>query len=227
MPRFAAILVAMSTLFILSCASPPRVSVDMDLASQPTFYLDDWVRRGYPQVMVRPEGRPEIPPNALFMPLRVTQQMQHPTLVGTNVSRMVWQTWLQQRVFPVIEFADQATPYRQDIALRLARMKGAQVVVGGYVTYFVEGGTAGDTRVSLQIEILDVASGQLLWSMAHTALLERQFTNDYLLFATKARMPSDPTWAVVQTVSADMGKEVHDWLYPPAPKAPSKPDAFQ
>lgn len=227
MRRLFILLTALVTLLTVSCASPPRVSVDMDLASQPTFYLDDWVRRGHPQVMVRPEGRPEVPPNALFIPLRVTQQMQQPSIVGLNVSRMVWQTWLQQRVFPVIEFADQTTPYRQDLALRLARMKGAQVVIGGYITYFVEGGTAGDTRVSLQMEIYDVPTGQLLWSMAHTGLLERQFTNDYLLFATKARMPSDPTWAVIQTISADMGKEVHDWLYPPAPKAPSRPDAFQ
>lgn len=226
MHRLLSILLLFTACFYAGCSSPPRAGVNLDLASQPTFYVDDWVRRGNPQILVHPVGTPATKPTALFVPLRVTQPMNEPSIVGNNISRMVWQNWLQNQVFPVIEFDGGATPFRPDIALRLARQKGAQVVIGGYVTYFVDGGTVGDTRVSLQLDIYDVATGQLVWSMVHAGLLERQFTNDYLLFAVKARMPSDPAWAVTNTIAADMGTQVKNWLTPPEAALPDHPAAF-
>lgn len=211
---------------ILSCTGPGGAGVNFDLAGQPTLYLNDWVRRGVPQVSVRPATTPNRPLTALFVPFRVTQQMEKPRVTGLEVSRQIWQTWLSEKVFPVIEFAENATPYRRDLALQMASLRGAQVLVGGYVTHYVNGGTSGDSRISVSMEIWDVQSGQLIWAMGHAGAMEKQFASDFILFSTRARMPSDPMWAIIQTVSRDLAREVGLWINPPAPRGLSKEPAF-
>ncbi len=209
-----------------SCSGPPQAGVYIDLASQPIFYLDDWVRRGNPQVSVRPTTPPNRPLTALFVPFRVTQQMEKPSIVGLEVSRQIWQTWLSEKVFPVIEFAENAPPYRRDLAMQMASLRGAQLLIGGYISHYVNGGTSGDSKLSVSLEIWDVNTGQMIWAMGHAGVMEHQFTNDFLLFSAKARKPSDPMWAITQTVSWDMAQEVKLWINPPAPKGLSKEPAF-
>ncbi|EGY24351.1 hypothetical protein DA2_3429 [Desulfovibrio sp. A2] len=209
-----------------SCSGPPKAGVNIDLASQPPFYMDDWVRRGNPQVSVRPTTPPNRPLTALFVPFRVTQQMDKPSYVGLEVSRQIWQTWLSEKVFPVIEFAETATPYRRDVAMQLAAQRGAQLLIGGYVSHYVNGGTSGDSKLSVSMEIWDMNTGQMIWAMGHAGVMEHQFANDFLLFSAKSRMPSDPMWAIIQTVSWDMAQEVKLWINPPAPRGLSKEPAF-
>lgn len=211
---------------VMSCSGPPKAGVYIDLASQPIFYMDDWVRRGNPQVSVRPATPPNRRLTALFVPFRVTQQMEKPGVVGLEVSRQIWQTWLSEKVFPVIEFAENATPYRRDLAMQMAALRGAQLLVGGYVTHYVNGGTSGDSKLSVSLEIWDVNTGQMIWAMGHAGVMEHQFANDFILFSAKARKPSDPMWAVTQTVSWDMAQEIKLWIDPPAPKGLSKEPAF-
>lgn len=225
LPVLLLLLLALPLLY--ACASPPKIAADGDIPSGPTFLVDDWVRRGHPQVNVRAQNTPRQAPTALFVPLRLTQPTEKARTVGNSISRQVWQAWLQQQVFPVIEFADNAPPYRADLAMQMARAKGAQVVIGGYITQLLDGGTAGDSRLSLQLEIYNVETGDLIWSMAHAGIMERQFTNDFILFAIKARMPSDPLAAITMTLARDMGDEVRGWLYPPPPKTRSNAPAFQ
>lgn len=55
------------------------------------------------------------------------------------------------------------------MALPLARGMGAELLIGGYITYYFDGGTTGDSRISLQLEVYDVKTGMMLWSMAHAA----------------------------------------------------------
>ncbi len=209
-----------------SCSGPPQTGVYIDLASQPIFYMDDWVRRGNPQVSVRPTTPPNRRLTALFVPFRVTQQMEKPSILGLEVSRQIWQTWLSEKVFPVIEFAENATPYRRDLAMQMAAQRGAQLLIGGYISHYVNGGTSGDSKLSVSLEIWDVNTGQMIWAMGHAGVMEHQFTNDFMLFSAKARMPSDPMWAITQTVSWDMAQEVKLWINPPAPKGLSKEPAF-
>ncbi|MEG1610416.1 MAG: hypothetical protein RR317_04460, partial [Bilophila sp.] len=133
-------------------------SVDFDLASQPTVRFDNWVRVSPVQVYVHPDIAPATPPKALFVPFRVTQQMENATSLGHNISRMVWQGWLQHKVLGTIEMAQTNQPYRPDIALALGRQRGADLVIGGYITHFIDGGTVGDSVVSIASEAYDVHS---------------------------------------------------------------------
>lgn len=203
--------------------------VNLDLASQPVVQVDNWVRLSPVQVYVQPDAGPLSPPKALFMPFRVTQQMEQASAVGNNISRLIWQTWLQNRVFGTIEFAATNTPYRPDVALAMGAQRGADLVVGGYVTHYFDGGTVGDTVVSIAIEIYDVHSGNLMWSMAQGGVMPRSTVSDYLLFATKSRMPTDPAAAVLAALGQSMGIQVRNWVSPQPPQRPwyqPQPKAF-
>ncbi len=188
------------------------VGVDIDLAGERTVYVNKHVELGPLQVYVHPDGEPPVPPRALFVPLRMTQRMEYAQQTGHNISRLIWQTWLQEQVFPTLEFAAMSTPYRPDLALSLAARKGADMVVGGYITHFLDGGTMGDTNVSITVEAYDVKTGNLMWSMAQGGRMQRDHVADYLLFAVKTRLPSDPAAAVTTALAADMAVAVRNWV---------------
>lgn len=224
---------AIAVLALAGCGTPVgrtlSDNVDLDLASEPVIQVDNWVRRSPVQVYVHPDISPATPPKALFLPLRVTQQMEEASAVGANISRLIWQTWLQNKVLGTIEFANTNTPYRPDLALALGAQKRADLVVGGYITHFLDGGTVGDTVVSLSIEAYDVRTGNLMWSMAQGGTMPRSRVSDYLIFATKSRMPTDPAAAVIAALAADMGLKIRNWATDQPPEKPwykVEPEAF-
>ena len=227
--RFRSLPIVVLGLWLAGCANQSGpVGVDFDLASEPTIYLSKHVDRGPVQVYVQPDGEPLSPPRALFFPFRMTQRMEDALSVGQNLSRLVWQTWLQQKVFPTLEYANVSTPYRRDLAL--AARKGADMVVGGYITHFLDGGTMGDTTVSIAIEAYDVKTGNLMWSMAQGGRMQKDQVSDYLLFAVKTRLPGDPAAAVVTALAGDMAVKVRNWITPPVPESPwykPEPGAFR
>ncbi len=219
------------TLLAAGCATQQSrsVAVQLDFASQPTVYVNTFIERNAPQVFVYPTASPENPPKALFYPLTLVQRMENASVVGQGISRIVWQTWLQEQVFPVLEFAQIKETYTPERALALGRVMGADVVVGGYITHLIDGGTAGNSEASLSLEIYDVPSGNMIWSMGSGGFIQKDKVSDYLLFAVKAKMPSDPLAAVITTLSADMGRVVSNWAEPKGPEKPwhgYEPNAF-
>lgn len=207
-------------IFISGCALVNE-NVSFDLASQPVIYKDQWARREAPLVYVHPVENADRELTALFMPFRVTQPITDPEMVGYAQARTVWQTWLSKRLFSIMEFDGDHGPYRRDIALKLARRKGADLAIGGFVTYYYPGGSDADSQVALQVEIYDAASGQLVWSMAQSALMPARKVNDYLIFATETRGPSDPMHALAKAMAEDMGDVIARWL--PASETATKP----
>lgn len=191
--------------------------INIDLGSQPTVYRDQWARRNPPQVYVRPQEMSGANPTALFVPFRVTQPISNPEMVGYSQARIFWQTWLSMQLFPAMEFDAAAGPFRRDKALALARGKGADLLIGGFVTYYYPGGTSGDSQVAVQLEIYDTASGQLVWSMAQSALMPAATTNDYLILAVKTRLPTDPMYALAKTMAQDMGLIIRSTMSPSGP----------
>lgn len=197
--------------FVSGCATVNE-NVSFDLASQPVIYKDQWARREPPFVYVHPAEKIDTELTALFMPFRVTQPISDPEMIGYSQSRTVWQTWLSKRLFAIMEYDGDHGPYRRDIAINLARRKGADLAIGGFVTYYYAGGPEADSQVALQVEIYDAASGQLIWSMAQSALMPARKVNDYIIFATETRGPSDPMHALAKTIAEDMGDIVAKWL---------------
>jgi hypothetical protein len=201
-------------LLLASCSTTnPRVNMTGDLATPLQVQVNNWVRRQPPQIYVRPNISPTKAPTALMVPLRVTQEMRDPVSVSRNLSRTLWQTWLNQQSCAVLEYAYDAQPYDPKRALALGKQKGADLVVGGYITHFLDGGHTGSSSVSVSIEVWECATGNLLWSMAHAGLLEYQSAHDFYLFQVRTRQPMDPPAAILQLLGEEMGKIVHAWAH--------------
>lgn len=187
-------------------------STHFELATQPTFFRNQWVRLSPAEVHVEPLHEVAYAPKVLFIPFRVTQDMEHARTAGYSAGRTVWQTWTGMRVFPTMEFTGDPTPYRRDTAVMQARKRGADLVIGGFVTYLYPGGTAGDTQIALQIEGIDVHSGQVVWSLSQSASMPASTKKDYLLFAVKEKMPSDPLYMCTKSIAQDLGSYVKRWM---------------
>lgn len=72
------------------------------------------------------------------------------------------------------------------------RRRGAEMVVGGYINHYMDGGSGGTSSLSLALEIYDARTGTLLWSMAQGGLMEARQVHDFYLFSIKERNPGDP-----------------------------------
>ena len=188
----------------------------LDLASVPTKYVDSKIYTGEMLVTIHPNVNLEKRPTALFVPLGLTQKMRDSGAVSQGVSRQVWQQFLREETFSTLELANMDPPYRADMAVPLARSKGADMMVGGYITYYYDGGSNGDTSISLQLEIYDTRTGDLLWSVAHAGTLPYQTKRDFLLLEVESRMPADPMGAVIARVAGDMARLIHLWSDPEA-----------
>ncbi len=218
--RLVSLLVFLNLVLVLlasGCATMRGIDehTDFNPAGKISLYRDVWVQRNPPEVHVQPVSEAPLEMKVLFVPFRVTQQMSDPLILGYSTARTVWQTWLSMRIFPNLEFSGDEVPYRRDRAVQLARARGADMVVGGFVTRVYAGGTAGDSDLAIQLEAHDTRSGQLVWSMAQSGMIPAARTKDYFLFAAKWRMPSDPLHAISQAIASDMGTQVQDWISGP------------
>lgn len=199
---------------LTGCATTQFIddSNNIDLAGQPTFYRNQWVRLSPAEILIEPAHEASYAPKVLFIPFRVTQDMENARTAGYSAGRTVWQTWTSMRLFPSMEFTGDPTPYRRDVALMQARKRGADMVVGGFVTYLYPGGTAGETQIALQVEAIDAHSGQVVWSLSQAASMPASTKKDYLLFAVREKMPSDPLYACTRSIAQDLGRYVQRWV---------------
>lgn len=185
-------------------------NLDISFSDKTTYYMDAYVNRGKPEVHVYPVtdvGGIKV----LFVPFKIVQKMDNPEMVGYSLARGFWQTWASMQVFEQFEFFAEAGPFRRDLAVAYARARGADMVVGGYVTHIFAGGNSSDNRLSVQLEAYDVGSGLLVWSMSQGGVLTAPKTRDYIIFATKRRLPTDPMHVLTTTLAADMGAILKEW----------------
>ncbi|MDL2307292.1 hypothetical protein LJC48_04615 [Desulfovibrio sp. OttesenSCG-928-C06] len=194
---------------LLGC-STSKEDVRFEIASQPVIYSDAEILRDPPVVHVRPVTD-VTGIKVVMLPLRVTQKMDNPDLTGYSIGKMIWQVWAGLGVFDYMEYVPDAGPFRLDTALRIARSKGADMLVSGYVTHILAGSTVAQSSLAVQVEAYDVSSGIMVWSMAQAATIPRPASNDYILFSTRNRMPADPIYALTQAIAGDMGTIMRDW----------------
>lgn len=212
-------------LFFLSalsaCAPVSDGRARLDLASQPQLFSNESGYYAGIKVMVHPNNNLTRKPAALFVPLGLTQDLRNFRAVSEGVSRQVWQTMLEEETFSTLELADMNPPYQADLALPLARQMGAELLIGGYITYYLDGGTTGDSKISLQLEVYDVKTGMMLWSMAHAGMIPYQPPRDFIVLEVKQRMPADPMGTLISSVSGDMARLLHMWTAPEECPVPS------
>ncbi|MDR2055835.1 MAG: hypothetical protein LBQ10_08220 [Desulfovibrio sp.] len=216
-PRPFVLLVLLPAIAVLAaCAREPNdtagfVSLAGDFSTPFQIHIDNFVRRQPPAVYVSPRGRLDHKPRALFVPLRAMQQISSPVSFSDMVSRQVWQIWLSLEGFEVLEYAPEPGPFERHRSFALARAKGAEYLVGGYINHYLDGGSGGESSVSLSVEIYEVKTGNLVWSLAQGGLMEARQVHDFYLFSIKERMPADPAGLVTRALAYDMGRRVASW----------------
>ncbi len=202
---------AILLLFVLSGSACGYNSTSFDLASTPVIYTNQDVVRGKPEVYVYPTASIDAPPMVMMVPFRVTQPMKDVDSVGYGISRIFWQTWSSMGLFNYMEFSADAGPFRRDLALGMARRKGAELLIGGFITHLNPGGSISQTSIAVQVEAYDVQSGVLVWSMGHSGTLPRPETKDYMLFTTQTQLPADAVQSISQALARDLGGILAQW----------------
>ncbi|MDL2285761.1 hypothetical protein LJB93_03355 [Desulfovibrio sp. OttesenSCG-928-F07] len=205
--RFFVILF-LSILFLSACSVAE--SVDFDLGSKTAYHADSRVVRGEPDIYVYPVtevGNIKV----LFVPFKVVQKIDNPEMIGYSLAKGFWNTWSGMRVFDQFEFAADTGPFRRDLAVAYARARGADMVVGGFVTHIFAGGNSSANRLTLQIEAYDVSSGLLVWSMAHGGSIPAPKNRDFIILDVKTKQPVDPMQLINSTLAVDMGKIMQEW----------------
>lgn len=201
------------------CARSPddsfsSISVTGNFSTPFQILTDNFVRRQPPAVYVQPQTPIGHRPRALFVPLRAVQQIGNAVTFSDLLSRQIWQVWLSQGAFETLEYAPQAGPFDRNRALALARQKGAEVLVGGVINHYMDGGSGGESSVSLGIEIYDVKTGNMIWSLSQGGLMDKQKKHDFYLFSITERNPADPSGLITRSLAWDMGNVIKKWVNP-------------
>lgn len=200
------------------------VAVDYDRSAKPVVFIDQPVTRPELQVAIRPEGPPPRELKALFVPFRVLLDAPCCTSLGREVGREVWRRLVAKRVFPVIEYYE-AQPWRGGMAAkRLGQALGADIVIGGDVTHFLDGGSLSESALGLRLEAYDVNGGQLIWSMDHAGMLADSPRRDFVLWQTQGRLPDFPLPELITVLADEMATEMKAW-HDTAPSLAAKDQA--
>jgi hypothetical protein len=108
---------------------------------------------------------------------------------------------------------EEMSGYALSNALTLAREQKVDLLVRGRVPYYINGGVQGATSIAVVLEIFDVQSGEVVWSLEHAGRVEHFLDQDYIVFTRRSRMPESPVWTVANVLAADMGRPVKAWNY--------------
>ncbi len=195
---------------VAGCSGPVEVEADL---REINVNIEEAVVRGYsPQIYVHPKDAPQRELTALMMPFYMLQSMENPFHYGKEVSKIFWQTFLQDEVFKTIEFMDTPAWPGQKAGIAQARSMGADLVIGGEITNFLSGGDLGDSEMAVRLKIYDAHSGALIWSISHAGRLNQRGYQDYLFFRKTSKLPYEPMYAISLALAHDMAQPINDWM---------------
>ncbi len=187
---------------LLGCATDP---VDINLYGL-TYKEDAPVILSPPVEAVTPLSMPASNLRALILPFAVRQELPVRKDIAREMTDIFRLTWLEHRVFDVLEYDSSRSWPGLAEALALARAKGANLLVSGNLSEFYEGGRTGNTSIGLTVEVHWVADGTLLWSAAQAATLESGPDKDFVLVRSSRRLPAQPTYAVMRTLAVSLAQ---------------------
>ncbi|MCR4666647.1 MAG: hypothetical protein K5657_05060 [Desulfovibrio sp.] len=219
MRRLSILLFGLCSFLCTSCTSSPdnsRINRQFtgDFGAPLQIQFDNHVRRQPPALSVTPQVKASHHPKAVFLPLRMTQQMSGAVSFSNNISRQFWNIWISLSMFHTLEFCETPIPYSPAMAIDIGRRKGAELAIGGYIHHYIDGGSGGTSSMSLAVEVYDVRSGVLLWSMAQGGMMESRQVHDFYLFSVKERNPGDPAGLICRSLAWDMGLVLLNWIDP-------------
>lgn len=175
------------------------------------IYKDANIYTGEIVTRVHPTANLEEKPSALFVPLGLVQNNRDHEAISRGVSRLVYESFLQEQTFSALEYSDYIVPYHVEEMLPAAREKGADYLIGGLINQYYDGGETGESRFAMQLFVYQVDSGDLMWSLHHSGVLPYKPVADEGFFKIKNRMPVNPMTTLISAVGGELATLLHYW----------------
>ena len=189
--------------------------VDPSITDQTTIYYNSPVRKSALQVSVHPKGKQYRPLTAYFHPFVIQQPNSDYMHLSNAFAAIFHGAWIEERLFPILEFQP-GTPYQGlNAALAKARRRGADLLILGSVPYFYAGHTVDDTAITIQMNIYSAGNGNLLWSMMQSGRIEDKLPDDYIYFRHEYRLTEGPFNKIIRNMAKDMAIPLKAWLPSP------------
>ncbi|WP_320009092.1 OmpA family protein [Maridesulfovibrio sp.] len=181
------------------------------IATQSVYYQDAEVQLSQLMVYSRPEKPHYGPLSALFFPFHVTQTMHKGSDWGKSVAKGIWQNWTSLQIFPSMVYDDNLAYRGLDEALFVARSKGYDLLVVGFVPYLYLGHTVDDSALSVQVKIYETKRGQMVCSFEQSGRIEKKMDDDFILVKREHRMPDSAFYSIIQAIATDMAVPLTSW----------------
>lgn len=189
--------------------------VDPSLVHPTKVYTDKQVEKSDLVVTVRPKERQLTPLKTLMYPFWIQQDIRGSNLpLGQEIAGIVQGVWIQKELFPTLALDEKLRYTNRDTALEVARSRGADILVLGFVPYLYAGSTIDDTAITLQVNCYETRTGQLVLSMTQSARVDYRPPKDWVIVDHVTRMPDAPLWVAVRAMAEDMAVPMASWLPP-------------
>jgi OOP family OmpA-OmpF porin len=202
-------------LFALLLSMTACAYVDPSITDQTKIISDSPVRKSSLQVSVHPRGRQYRPLTAYFHPFVIQQENSDYAQLSNAFAQIFNNVWLEERLFPILEFQPGVPWQGVKTALERARRRGADLLVLGFVPYFYAGHTIDDTAITIQINIYDTETGTLQWTMMQSGRIEDKLPDDYIYFRHEFRLSDAPFNMIIRDIARDMAVPLKSWLPDP------------
>lgn len=163
------------------------------------------------QVSIQPKTFPKEEPRVILIPIRMMNPIDNAIDVAKSITWELWNVWLQNEVFTQLDYASGQGVTSLQEALQYARQRKATILVTGISNSFLDGGSLGTSRVALNVQIYDVQTGSLLWSLHQSGELKPALTKDYIVVQQETILPHNPIGTIVATLAYNMVQPVKLW----------------
>ncbi|MDE7469615.1 MAG: hypothetical protein K2M30_04950 [Desulfovibrionaceae bacterium] len=188
-----------------------RVDVIAD-ASGPMLIKDTiQVKTSELQVSIRPSSAPKEEPRVVIVPIRMMHPIENAIDISKSITWEIWNVILQNEVFTHVEYASNKGVTSLQEALAYAREKQATVLITGVSNSFLDGGSVGTSRVALNLQMYDVSTGALLWSLHQSGELQARERMDYVVLQRQPVLPQNPIGTIIATLTYNMVQPVKLW----------------
>jgi hypothetical protein len=124
--------------------------------------------------------------------------------VGKAAATTIFQQLLEQKVFrritPLYQYG--IIPLEQQLAI--ARDRGMDLMLSGNVLYYMDGSLSRTSRADIEVKVINVATGALVWNAVAGEAAPPTAESDYFLFQTSGK----PAPAATALMMKNTGKIV-------------------
>jgi hypothetical protein len=199
-----------------ACSSLPNHGVQTDTFPAPSWN-PDWLAQPTidtrQHIVVQPPT-PLSPYRAGLLPVRTPPPLPE---VSQALTQIFYRALLEQR--PFLEVVLIPEPYGSLAeAVHVGRRNKVDVVVLGEAPYFLDGGGMGKSGLQVDLQVVEVKTGRLLWALTDAVTATQRPIVDLWVTETRPR-PAPSIYLLAEGLAARMSETLRDRSYAVTQKA--------